>query len=417
MVKYITVRADWLLMKQKTKRGVIMSILKLKDDIYWVGVKNPELRVFDIVMSTKKGTTYNSYLCNDEKVAVIDTVKTGYFKDYYKNLNEILGGKKVDYIIVNHTELDHSGSLGELLEKYPDAVVYGTRPACIYLKKIVNREFNCHFIKDGETLSLGKRTLKFITAPFLHWPDTMFTYDEYDGILFTCDAFGSHYCSEGMFNDNAGDFMSETRYYFDVIMGPFKKYVLQAMDKIENLDISMICTSHGPIHREDPRQYIRLYREWSSEGAGHHEGKLVSIFYVSAYGNTKMLAEIIGEEIKKSGIHVNVYDIPENNMNELASIANMSDGVLVGSPTINQDAVKPVWDLLSLVSPIAVKGKTAGAFGSYGWSGEAVGMMIERLKDLKFKTIEPGLRINFVPSSDDIDMAKEYAGKIVEALK
>lgn len=394
-----------------------MSVLKLKDDIYWVGVKNPELRVFDIIMPTKKGTTYNSYLCIDEKVAVIDTVKAGYFKDYYENLTEILGDRKIDYIIVNHTELDHSGSLRELLEKYPDAVVYGTRAACTYLKKIMNREFKCHFIKDGENLSLGKKTLRFITAPFLHWPDTMFTYDENDKVLFTCDAFGSHYCGEGMFDDDAGDFMGETKYYFDVIMGPFKKYVLQAMDKLDNLDISMICTSHGPIHRDNPKQYIKLYREWSKDALDKHEGKRVSIFYVSAYGNTKMLGEIIGGEIKKSGADVNIYDITENNIYDLSSIAAGSDAILVGSPTINQDAVKPIWDLLSVVSPIAVKGKVAGAFGSYGWSGEAVGMMIERLRGLKFKVVEPGLRINFVPSSEDINMAKEYAGKIVEALK
>lgn len=413
MIKYIcTLTTEKIL-----KEGDFMSILKLKDDIYWVGVKNPELRVFDIIMSTDRGTTYNSYLCSDEKVAVIDTVKTGYFKDYYDNLKEVLGDRKIDYIIVNHTELDHSGSLRELLEKYPDAVVYATRPACIYLKKIVNKEFECHIISDGETLSIGKRTLKFITAPFLHWPDTMFTYDEYDKVLFTCDAFGCHYCGDGMFNDNSGDFSAEMKYYFNVIMGPFKKYVLQAVGKIENLNISMICPSHGPIHRENPKQYIDLYRRWGSEGIERHEGKLVSIFYVSAYGNTKMLAEIIGEKIKKSGINVNIYDISENNINELASIACNSDGILTGSPTINQDAVKPVWDLLSVVSPIAVRGKIAGAFGSYGWSGEAVAMMVERLRSLKFKVVEPGLRINFVPSDEEIKAAEEYAMKMVEALK
>lgn len=393
-----------------------MSIMKLKDKIYWVGVKNPELRVFDIIMETKGGTTYNSYLIDDEKVVLIDTVKIGYFKDYMKNLKEIIGDRKVDYIVVNHTELDHSGSLRELLEQYPDAVVYGSRPACTYLKKIVNKEFKSHPVSDGETLSIGKRTLKFITAPFLHWPDTIFTYVEEDGILFTCDVFGSHFCGDGMYNDNAGDFMNDMKYYFDVIMGPFKKYVLQAMDKIDSLNIETICTSHGPIHRDNPRQYIKLYREWSKDILIGHDGKAVSILFVSAYGNTKFIAELLRDKIEKAGFKVNLFDITGQDINELIPLINNSDALLVGSPTINQDAVKPVWDLLSLVSPILNRGKIGGAFGSFGWSGEAVGMINERLKGLKFKVVEPGVKINFVPSEEEKACAAEFADKIISAL-
>lgn len=393
-----------------------MSVMKMKDNLYWVGAKNPELRVFDIIMTTNKGTTYNSYLIDDEKVAIIDTVKTGYFENYYKNLDEILGGRKVDYIIVNHTELDHSGSLRELLEKYPDAVVYASRPACNYLKKIVNTEFKAHPIGDGEILELGKRSLQFITAPFLHWPDTMFTYVKEDGVIFTCDVFGSHYCGQGMYNDNAGYFMDEMKYYFDVIMGPFKKYVLQAMDKIKNLNIEMICTSHGPIHRENPRQYIELYREWSKDALRTREGKRVSIFFVSAYGNTKFIGELMRDTIEKAGIRADLYEISEEDMDCMVEAADYSDAILVGSPTINQDAVKPVWDLLSLISPIANRGKVAGAFGSYGWSGEAVGMINDRLKSLKLKIIEPGLKVNFVPSDDERKQAVDFASKVIELI-
>lgn len=393
-----------------------MGIIEMTSNIYWVGVKNPELRVFDVIMSTKHGTTYNSYLIDDDKIAIVDTVKTGYFHEFLSNIKQVIGDRKVDYIIINHTELDHSGSLRELLDEYPDAVVYGSRPACTYLKKIVNREFKAHPISDGETLRLGKNTLKFITAPFLHWPDTMFTYMEEQGVLFTCDVFGSHFCGEGMFNDNAGDFMGEFRYYFDVIMGPFKKYVLQAMDKIENLKINIIGTSHGPIHRTNPKQYIGIYREWSSDALKIHEGKVVTVLYVSAYGNTRAIAELIKDNLEKAGIKANVFDISEDNIEELAKMADESDGLLVGSPTINQDAVKPVWDLLSLVSPIANRGKVAGAFGSYGWSGEAVGMINERLKGLKFKVVEPGLKINFVPSDEEKKNIVEFTGKVIEAL-
>jgi flavorubredoxin len=388
--------------------------MRLKDGVHWVGVKNPELRVFDIIMTTEKGTTYNSYLIDDDKTAVIDTVKMGYFKSYLDNLHEVIGDRKVDYIIINHTELDHSGSLRELLQEYPDAVVYASRPACNYLKKIVNMDFKCHAVSDGEELTLGKKSLKFIIAPFLHWPDTMFTYDKTDNILFTCDVFGSHFCGEGMFNDNAGDFMAEMKYYFDVIMGPFKKYVLQAIDKIEGLPVDMICTSHGPIHRSSPGQYIDLYRKWSSDAYHAHVGKYVLVLYVSAYGNTKFMGELIKEQIEKTGIKADIFDISQESIDKLAKAVDDSDAVLIGSPTINQDAVKPVWDLLSLISPIANRGKTAGAFGSYGWSGEAVGMINERLKGLKFKVVEPGVRINFVPSEEDIKAVAEFAGRVAE---
>ena len=393
-----------------------MSTIKIKDNVHWIGVKDPGLRVFDVIMSTEKGTTYNSYLIDDEKVAIIDAVKTGFYEEYIKNIKEVIGDRKVDYIIVNHTELDHSGSLKELIEEYPEATVYGSKPAIMYLKNIVNGDFTSHTVADGETLSLGKRTLKFISAPFLHWPDTMFEYSEFDKILFTCDAFGSHYCSENMFDDEAGDFSYEFKYYFDVIMGPFKKHVLTAMDKIEDLDMDMICTSHGPILRTDPKKRIPLYREWSQSALKTREEKVVSIFYVTAYNNTEHMAEVLKDTVEKAGFKTNLFNITSKEISELVDMIENSDALLIGSPTINQDALKPVWDLLSQVSPITNRGKIGGAFGSYGWSGEAVGMINQRLKSLKFRVVDEGIRVNFVPSDKDIEDIVSYGKKVVEAL-
>jgi flavorubredoxin len=393
-----------------------MSTIKIKDNVHWIGVKDPGLRVFDVIMSTEKGTTYNSYLIDDEKVAIIDAVKTGFYEEYIKNIKEVIGDRKVDYIIVNHTELDHSGSLKELIEEYPEATVYGSKPAIMYLKNIVNGDFTSHTVADGETLSLGKRTLKFISAPFLHWPDTMFEYSEFDKILFTCDAFGSHYCSENMFDDEAGDFSYEFKYYFDVIMGPFKKHVLTAMDKIEDLDMDMICTSHGPILRTDPKKRIPLYRKWSQSALKTREEKVVSIFYVTAYNNTEHMAEVLKDTVEKAGFKTNLFNITSKEISELVDMIENSDALLIGSPTINQDALKPVWDLLSQVSPITNRGKIGGAFGSYGWSGEAVGMINQRLKSLKFRVVDEGIRVNFVPSDKDIEDIVSYGNKVVEAL-
>jgi NADH oxidase (H2O-forming) len=389
-----------------------MNSIEIKKDVYWVGMKNPELKVFDIIMTTEKGTTYNSYLIVDEKITLIDTVKDGYFEDYISKIKDIIGDKPIDYLVVQHTEPDHSGSIRGIIDRYEDIVIVGSKAALMYIKQIANRSFNG--VEAKEDINIGKRTLKFISAPFLHWPDTIFTYSEYDKVLFTCDAFGCHYCDiEGeMFNDKIGDFSYQFKYYFDVIMGPFKKHVLSAIDKICPLEINTILTSHGPILRDNPLQYVKLYEEWSRAGINIVEDKYAVVIYVSAYGYTKDIAESIAEGIKESGIRVDVMDISDYDVEEIRERIERAKAIAVGSPTINQDAVKPVWDVLSEVSPITNRGKLAVAFGSYGWSGESVQLITDRLKGLKFKVIDPGLKINFKPSEEDLQKSRELGNQI-----
>lgn len=390
-----------------------MKSLVLKDNIYWIGVKNPELKVFDIIMNTKKGTTYNSYLIADEKVAIIDTVKDGYFEEYIGNIKEIIGDRSVDYIIVQHTELDHSGSLSKLLEYYPQAIVVASKAANIYARNIVNREFK-HMDAPKE-LSLGVNTLEFISAPNLHWPDTMFTYIKNKNILFTCDFLGCHYCPQKSIVDECSDdYMEEMKYYFDVIMGPFKKFVIAGIDKIRNLQLDIVAPSHGPIHVNDIKKYIQLYEDWAAYVLPKE--KTVSIFYVSAYGNTEKMAKYIAESLSSKEIKANAYEITSMRIEDIVNIVEMSSGIIIGSPTINQDAVKPVWDVLSSICPITNRGKAAGAFGSYGWSGEGVPMMTERLKSLKFKVLDPGLKFNFVPDEKDFNAADEFIEKYMNLM-
>lgn len=391
-----------------------MSAIKLRNNIYWVGVKNPELRVFDIIMETKKGTTYNAYLIDDEKVAVVDNVKNGYFDEYLDNIKSIIGDRKVDYIIVQHTELDHSGTMAKLLEVYPDAVVVASKAAIMYSKNIVNKEFKSQEAV-GE-LDLGKTKLKFISAPNLHWPDTIFTYASDSNLLFTCDVTGCHYCPGGDVTENFGDdYFEEMKYYFDVIMGPFKKFVIMALDRIKDLKIDIIAPSHGPIHIEDADKYLKLYREWAiTEGI---KEKNVQIFYVSAYGNTERMAKYISEKISEKGIKAETHEITSKSPDDLIALVEKASGIIIGSPTINQDAVKPVWDMLSLVCAITNRGKAAGAFGSYGWSGEGVPMITERLRSLKFKVVDEGFKFNFVPSEDDLFRADEFVDEYLELLK
>lgn len=391
-----------------------MESIKIKEDIYWVGVKNPDLRVFDIIMETQHGTTYNSYLIVDEKITLIDTVKDGFYGEFISKIKEIIGDKKIDYIVVNHTEPDHSGSLDSILREYKDAVVYASRGALMNIKEIINRDFNG--IEAKGELNIGKRTLKFISAPLLHWPDTIFTYDEYDEILFTCDAFGCHYCADGIFNCNSGNFSKEFAYYYNVIMGPFKKNVLLAIDKIKDLKINILAPSHGPIHVENPMIYVKLYEDWSRQALCCDDGKYAVVFYVSAYGYTGKIARAIAEGIKEAGAKVDLINAENVDPSKIAQKIEMAKAIAVGSPTINQDAVKPIWDVLSLVCPITNMGKIAVTFGSYGWSGEAPGLISERLKGLKFRIMDNSLKIKFNPTDDDLEKAKDIGKQIATKL-
>jgi flavorubredoxin len=387
--------------------------VKLKDNIYWVGVKDPDLRVFDIIMETKKGTTYNSYLVADEKIAVIDTVKDGYYEEFIANIKEVIGHRKIDYIIVQHTELDHSGSLGKLIKEYPEAVVVGSKAALMYSKQITNFDFNSAEI--GSELSLGGTTLKFIAAPNLHWPDTIFTYAQPQKVLFTCDFLGCHYCPKGEINHGVGEnYFEEMKYYFDVIMGPFKKFAQSGLDKIKDLQLDMVAPSHGPVHIENINKFTELYKEWSQ--ISKPEEKNIQIFYISAYGNTEKMAKYMANKFNEKGIKAEAHEITAMNLEKVVELVEKSTSVMFGSPTINQDAVKPVWDVLSLVCAITNRGKIAAAFGSYGWSGEGVQMMTDRLKSLKFKVIEPGLKFNFVPSENDYKNADEFLNKFLELV-
>lgn len=386
---------------------------KIIDNIYWVGVKDPGLEVFDIIMETKKGTTYNSYLIDDEKIAIIDSVKTGFHEEFVKNITSIIGDREVDYIVVQHTELDHSGSLIKLIEKYPKAKVVGTKAALNYLKNILNKDFNSEDAK-GE-ISLGKTSLKFIPAPNLHWPDTMFTYVEERNLLFTCDFTGSHYCPEGSITSSLNeDYFVEMKYYFDCIMGPFKKFVLMALNKIEGLNFDIIAPSHGPVHMNNIEKILNLYKEWAAEVKVNN--KKVEIFYISAYGNTEFMAQFLKDKLEEKGFKADITEITEVPLEESVKKLEAAKGIMIGSPTINQDAVKPSWDLLSLISPVVNRGKAALAFGSYGWSGEGVKMITSRLKELKLKTVDPGIAFCFVPSEEDLKRAEEAVDKFIELM-
>ncbi|MEG2198740.1 MAG: FAD-dependent oxidoreductase [Anaerovorax sp.] len=407
-----------------------MKTKQITKDLYWVGNLDPELRVFDIIMFTEFGTTYNSYvLKGSEKTAIFETSKAKCFDEYVSKLEEIVDIKNIDYIIMDHTEPDHAGSIEKLLDLNPKMKVVGTAAAINFLKEISNKDFNSVIVKDGDTLSLGNKTLKFIGAPNLHWPDTMYTYIEEESVLVSCDSFGSHYSCEGITNDqieNREDYLKALRYYFDMIIGPFKPFALEAIEKIKDLKIDIICPGHGPVLIENPWEIVETYKEWSTE-VNPNKKKTVVIPYVSAYGYTGILAEKIAEGVRAAGdIDVKLYDLTVQGVEEAQNDLYWADGILFGTPTIVGEALKPIWDMTTSMFSRTHGGKIASAFGSYGWSGEGVPNIMERLKQLKLKVYGKGLKIKFKPNKSQLQEAFEFgygfgasvlAGKIVENAK
>ncbi len=405
------------------ERKSAMAAIKITENLYSVGILNPNMRIFDVVMRTEYGTTYNSYLLRGEqKTALIETCHKTYFEQYLSNIREVADTEQIDYIILNHCEPDHSGALAELLGLCPNAEILVSRAGAIYLKNITNREdLKIRFVKDGESIDLGGRQLRFISAPFLHWPDSMFTWDEQDKTLFSCDMFGSHYCEPHTFDYNIvypGQYQQALKGYYDAIFGPFKPYVLAGMEKIADLPIERICTSHGPVLSRGclMEKVMEQYRAWSQPAA--KEQKSIPVFYCSAYGNTGKIAQAIAQGIKEALPEANcpVYDVNDHDMGFLQGELNASDAFAVGSPTINQDAVAPVWNLLSHVDAINNKKRPALVFGSYGWSGEAVPNLTARLTGLKSSVFGEGFKVTFVPSDEDLCKAKELGKAFAESL-
>ena len=388
-----------------------MSAIKAMDDLWWVGVEDHDLRVFDIVMHSDWGTSYNAYAVRGaEGVALFETVKEKFFDEYLQNLKEVCSLDEVKYIVVGHTEPDHSGSLEKLLELTPNATVVGSATAITFLKEIVNKPFASRAVKEGDTIDLGGRTLTFLSVPFLHWPDSMYTYIPEMKALFTVDSFGCHYADDRVFNDLIdGDFTEAYKYYFDCIMGPFKPFVLKALDKIKGLDIQFIGNGHGPVLRADIPHYLEMYRQWATPVVVPAGERRVAIAYVSAYGYTRQLAKAIAGALAEGGVkHVELYDLVECDLAAARAAVQSADGSLLGSPTLVGDALPPIYEMLVGLNPIVHKGKLAGAFGSYGWSGEAVPKLTAQMQAIGLKLPVEGLKVRFKPSEAQLAEARQF---------
>jgi NADH oxidase (H2O-forming) len=398
--------------------------VEIAPQVFWVGAFDPSLRSFDIILSTANGTTYNAYVVRGaEGVAVIDTVKEAFSADFFARLEAVARYDEIRTIVLNHLEPDHSGALPELMRRAPQARLYFSNKAQVMLKGLIKGDLEplaFSSVDTGDTVSLGDRTLRFLNTPYLHWPDTQCTYLEEEGILFSCDAFGCHFCDPRLFNDRVGDFRFSFDYYYQHIMRPFREHVLSALDLVEPLDLRLVAPAHGPILRDAPRDYVRRYRQLaapllSNEAAA--DDKTFLIFYISAYGNTERMAQALRDGAEGvGGVRVSMFDLGAGDVAPFVDLIEEADAFVFGSPTINGDAVKPVWDLLSSLTLVNVRGKLGGAFGSYGWSGEAVGLIEDRLRGLKVRVPERGLRVKLIPTDEELAACREFGANLARHL-
>ncbi len=393
------------------------EVINIKDDVKWIGVIDYDIVTFDVVMETKFGTTYNSYFIDAEKKALIETSKEKYWDVYLEKLKKVTDPSEIEYIILNHTEPDHSGNLANVLALAPNATVVGSRLAINYLKDFLGKDFKHIIAKDGETLDLGNKTLRFISAPNLHWPDSMYTYLEEDKLLFTCDSFGCHYAHPDMIDNKVGDFSEAFKYYFDVILKPFSKFMLKAIDKIRPLEIDAVLTGHGPLLLNDWKKWVDLSEQYAKEALQTPEKNYVFIPYVSAYHNTGKMAEAIRDGILSAGeFDVEVADIETMPLGDMDERVARSSAVIVGCPTINQNILMPVYKLFGVISPIRDKRKLGGAFGSYGWSGEAAKLINTTLNNLKLDVQGDGVFVKFTPHEDEFALCHDYGKNIGKKL-
>ncbi len=403
-----------------------MGAVQAADNIYYVGVLDKKLRVFDIIMETDYGTTYNSYIVKGQhKTVLVEAAKDKFCEEFFSNIEEVCPIADIDYIVCNHTEPDHTGCIAKLLQLAPKATVLGSGTAITFLGEIINDDFPHRVITDKDVIDIGGMSLHFLYVPMLHWPDTMFTWIPEAGALFTCDSFGCHYANEAIFLDKMQDALSAEsfnyafKYYFDNIMGPYRyPHMSNALDKIEGLEIKYIFTGHGPVLRTDIEKYIEMYRNWSK--APDKSVKNVVISYVSAYGYTRTLAKSIIEGLRKGGVQdITTFDLVTDSIDDAKAAIYDASAVLFGSCTMVGDALPPIYESMLCLSPVIHRGKLGGAFGSYGWSGEACRNILARLTQLNMNLPLPALRVRLKPAEEDLEAAvqfgKEFAAALLEA--
>ncbi|TCL57286.1 flavorubredoxin [Kineothrix alysoides] len=392
---------------------------KLTDKVSWVGKTDWELVKFHgDEYSTHRGSSYNSYLIRDQKTVLIDTVWQPYDKEFVTRLKQEIDLKKIDYIIMNHNEIDHSGALPELMREIPDTPIYCTANGVKIIKGHYHQEWNFVTVKTGDSLDIGESKLVFVEAPMLHWPDSMMTYMTGENILFSNDAFGQHYATESLYNDavDEAELFAEALKYYANILTPFSPLVMKKIKEVLalNLPVDMICTSHGVIWKDNPAQIIESYLKW----ADNYQENQVTLVYDTMWNSTRKMAEAIAEGIRHadSSITVKLMNAAKEDKNDIITEVFRSKAILAGSSTINNGLLFSMGGILEMMKGLKLKNKKAAAFGSYGWSGESVKQLTKALGEGGFEVVNDGLRLLWVPDEEGLASCVEFGKQFAGAL-
>ncbi len=392
-----------------------MKPIEIAKDIFWLGVVDWNVRDFH-GYSTYRGSTYNSFLILDEKITLIDAVKKEFTDALIDSISTIVDPKKIDYVVSNHTEMDHSGGLPRVMHRIgEDKPIYCSEMGQKNLSKHFPQKWNFQPVKNGGELSIGKRTLSFLETRMVHWPDSMFTYLKEEKILFSSDGFGQHYAGPERFDDEIGDeILSHAKKYFANILLLYAPLILKLIAKITEmgLEINMICPDHGVMWRQDPAKIINAYKEWSEQ----RPKRKAVIVYDTMWHSTEKMAETIAETLSQEGVYAIPMKLRASHRSDVITEILDAGAVIVGSPTLNNGLFPTVADFLTYMKGLKPLNKVAAAFGSFGWSGEAVKLINQELEAMKYQIVDPGVRIQYVPDEASLEPCRELARKIAEAL-
>ncbi|MBE9077693.1 diflavin flavoprotein [Romeria aff. gracilis LEGE 07310] len=372
---------------------------------------------FDIEFGLQNGTTYNSYLIRGEKTALVDTSHAKFRELYLDALKEQIDPREIDYIVVSHTEPDHSGLVKDVLELAPNAIIVGAKVAIKFLEDLVHQPFERQVIKSGETLDLGQgHVLEFINAPNLHWPDTIFTYDHKDETLYTCDAFGAHYCQDAVFDEDLEGLAPDFRFYYECLMAPNARSVLSAMKRMDKLEgeISTIATGHGPLLRHNLVELTERYRRWSQEKSKSET--LIAVFYVSDYGYSDRLSQAIAHGITKAGVAVEMVDLRSADPQEVNELVSRATGVVIGMPPSSGRGAEQTQSALSTILAAVNDKQTFGLFESYGGDDEPIDPLYTKLQELELKVAFEPIRVKDTPAEPVYQLCEETGTDLGQEL-
>jgi flavorubredoxin len=386
--------------------------------ISWIGANDRETDLFEGLWSLPRGVSYNSYLICDDKVALIDTVKSSFFADYLGRLQSVLQGcRPVDYLIVNHMEPDHSGSIRLLRSVWPELKIVGNRKTLDMVRAFYGITEGLLEVRDGDVLDLGSHKLTFALIPMVHWPETMVTYDTMDKVLFTCDAFGGFGALEGgVFDDEVdmGYYESEILRYFSNIVGRYSSFVQKAISRVRTLDLKVICPSHGPILRSDPMRVVDLYDRWSC----HETEAGAVVVYGSMYGNTKRMSDAVARSLSESGIrNIVIHDAARANLSFLIRDIWRYRGLVLASCTYNTELFPPMAHLTQALANKMMKNRVLGVAGCYSWSRGALTELISFAEKGEWELVEPHIEVKSAPTEEDLEQCALMGKNLAEAIR